>query len=228
MSAGAGRAFGRVFSKLCLLTRTQSVWLSLPPERSSAPASTLPVQEKRPEASPSSPAAAPAESGTWRGGATADRLRFASSDCRKGDAPQAPGLISGEPSAVATAGTAHDGGATRRTIADKGAAAVIPGSPLWARAQPLDRARNAPSRLIDAADHRGRAAVLRRIGELPKDPRTRAAVPARNAGSPRRASGCRRPSGRAGPPRPCRFRRSGRGSSRSPARRADAPRSGRG
>ncbi len=65
-------------------------------------------------------------------------VRFILTAGHRGDAPQALPLIEDLPAEVVITDTAYDSDRIRRTIADKGALAVIPNNPSRARKHPLD------------------------------------------------------------------------------------------
>ncbi len=66
-------------------------------------------------------------------------VRYILTAGQKGDAPQAQTLIEGLPADVVMAGTAYDSDRLRKTVADKGAQAVIINNPSRAKKYPLDK-----------------------------------------------------------------------------------------
>ncbi|MGB8364280.1 MAG: IS5 family transposase [Rhizomicrobium sp.] len=76
-------------------------------------------------------------------------VRFALTAGQKGDAPQADALIEGLPAEIVMADAAYDSDRLRKTIADKGAVAVIPNNPSRARKYPLDKHLYAQRHLIE-------------------------------------------------------------------------------
>jgi transposase len=76
-------------------------------------------------------------------------VRFALTAGHRGDAPQAAPLIEGLAANVVMADTAYDSDQLRRTIADKGALAVIPNNPSRALKHPLDAHLYAQRHLVE-------------------------------------------------------------------------------
>ena len=76
-------------------------------------------------------------------------MRFVLTAGQKGDAPQAEPLIEGLPADIVMADTAYDSDRLRKTIADKGAKAVIPNNPSRAQKYPLDKHLSAQRHLIE-------------------------------------------------------------------------------
>lgn len=76
-------------------------------------------------------------------------VRFALTAGQKGDAPQAEALIEALPAEVVMADTAYDSDRLRKTIAAKGAKAVIPNNPSRALKYPLDNQLYAQRHLIE-------------------------------------------------------------------------------
>ena len=76
-------------------------------------------------------------------------MRFVLTAGQKGDAPQAEPLIEGLPADIVMADTAYDSDRLRKTIADKGAKAVIPNNPSRAQKYPLDKHLYAQRHLIE-------------------------------------------------------------------------------
>ena len=68
---------------------------------------------------------------------------------QRGDCPQAHTLLEGLPADVLMADAAYDADPLRRTIAAKGAVAVIPNNPSRARKYPLDKHLYAQRHLIE-------------------------------------------------------------------------------
>jgi transposase len=76
-------------------------------------------------------------------------VRFILTAGQKGDAPQAQTLIEDLPADVVMADTAYDSDRLRKTVADKGAQAVIPNNPSRAKKYPLDKQLYAQRHLIE-------------------------------------------------------------------------------
>ncbi|AYM81306.1 transposase [Agrobacterium tumefaciens str. Kerr 14] len=76
-------------------------------------------------------------------------VRFILTAGQKGDAPQAQALIEDLPADVVMADTAYDSDRLRKTVADKGAQAVIPNNPSRAKKYPLDKQLYAQRHLIE-------------------------------------------------------------------------------
>lgn len=76
-------------------------------------------------------------------------VRFSLTAGQRGDCPQAHALIQGLPAKVVMADAAYDAESLRRTIAEKGAIAVIPNNPSRAHKYPLDRHLYAQRHLIE-------------------------------------------------------------------------------
>ena len=76
-------------------------------------------------------------------------VRFALTAGHRGDAPQAAPLIEGLAASVVMADTAYDSDELRRTIAEKGALAVIPNNPSRALKHPLDAHLYAQRHLVE-------------------------------------------------------------------------------
>lgn len=76
-------------------------------------------------------------------------VRFILTAGQTGDAPQAQALIEDLPARIVMADAAYDSDPLRRSIAAKGARAVIPNNPSRARKYPLDRHLYAQRHLIE-------------------------------------------------------------------------------
>ena len=76
-------------------------------------------------------------------------VRFALTAGHRGDAPQAEPLIEGLAAEVVMADAAYDADQLRRTIAAKGAVAVIPNNRSRARKYPLDKHLYAQRHLVE-------------------------------------------------------------------------------
>jgi transposase len=76
-------------------------------------------------------------------------VRFILTAGQAGDAPQAGPLIDGLPAEFVIADTAYDANHFRRTIARKGAIAVIPNNPSRASKHPLDTHLYAQRHLVE-------------------------------------------------------------------------------
>ncbi|MCF1475394.1 IS5 family transposase [Agrobacterium vitis] len=76
-------------------------------------------------------------------------VRFILTAGQKGYAPQADALLEELPAEVVMADTAYDGDRLRKTIAEKGAKAVIPNTPARAKKYPLDKQLYAQRHLVE-------------------------------------------------------------------------------
>jgi transposase len=76
-------------------------------------------------------------------------VRFILTAGQRGDAPQAAPLIEGLSARVVMADTAYDADHLRKTIADKGALAVIPNNPSRASKHPFDKDLYAQRHLVE-------------------------------------------------------------------------------
>jgi transposase len=76
-------------------------------------------------------------------------VRFTLTAGQKGDAPHAAALLEGLPAEVVMADTAYDADHFRKTIAAKGALAVIPNNPSRALKYPLDKHLYAQRHLVE-------------------------------------------------------------------------------
>jgi transposase len=76
-------------------------------------------------------------------------VRFVLSAGQRGNCPQAQALIEGLPAQVVMADTAYDADPLRKTIADKGAVAVIPNNPSRAKKASVDWHLYAQRHLIE-------------------------------------------------------------------------------
>src|ERR1700742_3535902 len=76
-------------------------------------------------------------------------VRFTLTAGQKGDAPQAAALLASLPAEVVMADTAYDADHFRKTIAAKGALAVIPNNPSRALKYPLDKHLYAQRHLVE-------------------------------------------------------------------------------